>query len=155
MQMDHTTRKRFYFPGSGQFSIRDHFAVGFEPVHIGYLGENFRRTYLDLVVPPESPGDFSTRNLTERLSGPQIVERFGESCLVPLPVAWHLLLQHASGQPGALLTNGQTNILIHPGVDYTLGIFWFHGGWSIRAYPFHSDKQRAWFAGNRVIVRSA
>jgi hypothetical protein len=154
MHIDHTTQRRFYFPGSEEFRVRDHFAVGFDPVHIAYLGENFRHALLDLVVPPEPAGFFSTRNLTERLTGPQIVERFGSSCHVTLPVVWHLLREHESGLPGALLTTGQTNILIHPGVDYTIGIFWFRGGWSIRAYPFQSEKQRAWFAGNQVLVRS-
>ncbi|MDR3719152.1 MAG: hypothetical protein P4K98_10140 [Bryobacteraceae bacterium] len=152
-QMDHTTQKRFFFPGSGEFVVRDHFAVGFEPVQISYLGANFRKVFLDLVVAPRPAGIYSAMNLTERLTGPQIVEQFGAEHMAALPVAWHLLTLQRSSEPGALYTSGLTNILIPPGSDYSVGIFWFRGAWSIRAYPFQSDNPRRWFAGNQVIVR--
>jgi hypothetical protein len=152
-QMDHTTQKRFYFPGSGEFVVRDHFTVGFEPVQISYLGANFRKVFLDLVVAPQPAGFYSAMNLTERLTGPQIVEQFGAEHMAALPVAWHLLTLQRSSEPGALYTSGLTNILIPPGSDYSVGIFWFRGAWSIRAYPFESDNPRRWFAGNQVIVR--
>ena len=79
-QMDHTTQKRFHFPGSAEFVVRDHFAVGFEPVNISYLGANFRRIFLDLVVAPQPSGFYSAMNLTQRLTGPQIVEPGTCSC---------------------------------------------------------------------------
>lgn len=152
-QMDHTTQKRFYFPGSSEFVVRDHFAVGFEPVNISYLGANFRKFFLDLVVAPQPAGFYCTMNLTDRLSGPQIIEQFGVGHMAALPVAWHLLMLQRASQPGALFTNGLSNILIPPGSEYSVGIFWFRGAWSIRAYPFESAKPRGWFAGNQVIVR--
>ena len=151
--MDHTTQKRFFFPGSSEFVVRDHFAVGFDPVHISYLGANFKAVFLDQVVAAQPAGFYSTMNLTERLTGPQIIEQFGADRMASLPVAWHLLMLQRASEPGALFTSGLTNILIPPGSDYSVGIFWFRGAWSIRAYPFHSDKPRGWFAGNQVIVR--
>ena len=152
--MDHTTQKRFFFPGSSEFVVRDHFAVGFEPVQISYLGANFKTVFLDLVVGAQPAGFYSTMNLTERLTGPQIVEQLGEDRMASLPVAWHLLMLQRAHEPGALFTNGLTNILIPPGAGYSVGIFWFRGAWSIRAYPFRSDKPRGWFAGNQVIVKN-
>jgi hypothetical protein len=152
-QMDHTTQKRFYFPGSSEFVVRDHFAVGFEPVNISYLGANFRDVFLDLVVAPQPEGFYSTMNLTERLTGPQITKQFGVDRMAALPIAWHLLMLQRADDPGALFTNGLTSILIPPGSGYSVGIFWFRGAWSIRAYPFEAEKPRGWFAGNQVIVR--
>ena len=152
-QMDHTTQKRFHFPGSAEFVVRDHFAVGFEPVNISYLGANFRRIFLDLVVAPQPSGFYSAMNLTQRLTGPQIVEQFGADHMAGLPVAWHLLMLQRANDPGALYTSGLTNILVPPGSNYSVGIFWFRGAWSIRAYPFEAEKPRGWFAGNQVIVR--
>jgi hypothetical protein len=152
--MDHTTQKRFYFPGSSEFVVRDHFAVGFEPVNISYLGANFRKVFLDLVFPPQPTGFYRTMNLTERRTGPQIIEKFGMDHMAALPVAWHLLMLQRASEPGALFTNGLTNILIPPDAGYSVGIFWFRGAWSIRAYPFESEKPRGWFAGNQVIVKN-
>jgi hypothetical protein len=152
-QMDHTTQKRFFFPGSSEFVVSDRFTVGFDPVQISYLGANFKEIFLDLVVAPQPAGFYSAMNLTERLTGPQIVEQFGAEHMATLPVAWHLLMLQSSSEPGALYTSGLTNILIPPGSDYSVGIFWFRGAWSIRAYPFQSDNPRRWFAGNQVIVR--
>ncbi len=151
--MDHTTQKRFFFPGSSEFVVRDHFTVGFDPVHISYLGANFKAIFLDQAVAAQPAGFYSTMNLTERLTGPQILDRFGADHMASLPVAWHLLMLQRASEPGALFTSGLTNILIPPGSDYSVGIFWFRGAWSIRAYPFHSDRPRGWFAGNQVIVR--
>lgn len=153
--MDHTTQKRFYFPGSGEFVVRDHFAVGFEPVNISYLGANFREVFLDTVVAAQPAGVYCTMNLTERLTGPQIAEQFGTESMAALPVAWHLLMAQRASESGALFTNGLTNILLPPGSNYSVGIFWFRGAWSIRAYPFESEKTRRWFAGNQVVVRIA
>ena len=151
--MDHTTQKRFFFPGSPEFIVRTHFVVGFEPVHISYLGANFKTVFLDHVVAPQPAGFYSTMNLTERLSGPRIIEQFGANRMATLPVAWHLLTLQRMHEPGALFTNGLTNIVIPPGADYSVGVFWFRGAWSIRAYPFQADKPRGWFAGNQVIVK--
>jgi len=152
--MDHTTQKRFYFPGSGEFVVREHFKVGFDPVHISYLGANFLKVFVDQVIPAQPAGFYSTMNLTERLTGPQIVEQVGEERMATLPVAWHLLMAQRTSDTGALFTNGLTNILIPPGDGYSVGIFWFRGAWSIRAYPFVAAKPRGWFAGNQVIVKA-
>jgi|GEM_PF-2097154 len=151
--MDHTTQKRFYFPGSGEFVVREHFKTGFDPVNISYLGANFRQIFLAQVIAPQPAGFYSAQNLTGRLTGPQIVEAFGADHMASLPVAWHLLMAQRASDSGALFTNGLTNIVIPPGDGYSVGIFWFRGAWSIRAYPFEADKPRGWFAGNQVIVR--
>ena len=115
--MDHTTQKRFFFPGSSEFVVRDHFTVGFDPVHISYLGANFQAVFLDQVVAAQPAGFYSTMNLTERLTGPQIIEQFGADRMASLPVAWHLLMLQRASEPGALFTSGLTNILIPPGSD--------------------------------------
>src|SRR5674476_187811 len=102
--MDHTTQKRFFFPGSPEFIVRAHFTVGFDPVHISYLGDNFKTIFLDHVVAPQPAGFYSTMNLTERLTGPRIIEQFGAHRMATLPVAWHLLMLQRTHEAGALFT---------------------------------------------------
>jgi hypothetical protein len=67
-------------------------------------------------------------------------------------VAWNLLLGQPYGQGGYLNTNGMTNVFL--GFDFSIGVFWYKGGWSIRAYPADAPKQRIWYAGNQVMVVS-
>lgn len=146
-----TVCRNFYFPGSQEFFVDRYFKKGFNPANIKYLGENFVRNFQDLILPPFNSGYYSAGTLAREMTGLEIIKFFGEHVLVPLPVLWHLL----SSQEEVLLKSGRTTIIIPPGSKYSIGTFFYGGGWSIRAYHLRSkEKIRTWYKGNQILFRN-
>lgn len=138
------------FPGSDEpFIIKDNFVERFNP-RIGYVGKNVKNNFYPLIIPPVRELSIQGFILGETVSGDELVRGFGRSDALSFVVAWHLIKKQPFGESGFLLTNGSTNVFLDCG--FSIGIFWWMNGWSIRAYPAGVISPRPWFEGNQVVL---
>jgi hypothetical protein len=138
------------FPGSAElFLVREHFKIGISP-NIRYIGENVRKFFYDLVVGRSEEQRIFGYILGDKISGDELVRQFGRNDGLSFVVAWHFLRKQPFGGSGFLLTNGMTNIFLDSG--FSIGLFWWRGGWSVRAYPAGAAHSRIWFKNNQVIL---
>jgi len=146
-----TVIKHSAFLGSKvDFVVKDNFYVRSQPINIHYVGENIRDFFWGKVIGPMSAYHIFAYKLGKNTSTSDLINHFGGGDGSSLVVAWNLLLDQPYGQGGYLDTEGRTNIFL--GLDYSIGVFWYKNGWSIRAYPANAKRERIWYAENQVII---
>lgn len=133
------------------------FIKGYNPVRIKYIGENIANLLEVGVFYRKICSNYQALKLSETSTGIDFLSTFGDGCFGCFGLVWSMLLKQPYGEAGVLSTNGTTNIFVVAGKNhsiYTIGVFWYDGGWSIRGYPLivPGKKPRQWFAGNQIIV---
>lgn len=152
------TKKTFYVDNLEELDLSQIFKVGFDPIRIKYLGENFQKLLENRLLPGEAFHQYEARVLSAEALCEDFTRHFGNRCFTSLSLVGALLLKQPYGEAGILLTNGKTNIFVVSeagGHIFSVGVFWYQGGWSIRAYPFTTldGKNRKWFVGNQIILK--
>lgn len=125
-----------------------------------YLGENFRRWFLEgdgKVEEPHTETVLRCHKLRKNsVDGPIIAELGGEAVAeTTFAEMFALLKKQANGQKGTLLTNGYANIFYvrdQSGLFRAVFAYWHGVGWLVRACEV--SHPIAWLAGRRVFSRN-
>ena len=143
-------------PAVSRFVAKDHFTVGTSEVKIGWLGDNFREHFLAKVEKRVPTIDLAISTLVSGSLDAPILAELSDKAETTLASLWHLLCQQRSGQAGALLTNGYSNIFY---IRDTGGVLWAvnarwnvsYGGWDVEAFPVGGPRRGN--AGRLVVSR--
>lgn len=105
-------------------------------IKISFMGRNFKEWFLSKVESPFPGGlvygyRLNKSLFNEKLAGITLFEFF------------NIIKRQANGEIGSLFINGRVNVFYVYDIGNTLRtikIFWYDGGWYIRAFPLESPK---------------
>lgn len=123
-------------------------------VKIGYLGENFKTSFLAKVEKNIPATTLAVHRLIKNSLDQPIRDQLGDKSETTLAQLYHLLCQQPNGEAGPLLTNGYWNIFY---IKDAKGQFWAvsarwnacYGDWLVDASRV--DDPGEWFAGDQVV----
>jgi len=121
--------------------------------NIHWLGENFRRLFLNKLLKGTPAKNLVLHQLAEKSTNQQIKDELGEGAIFPLAHLLSLVEKQRNGGAGPLLTNGNTNLVIveMEGSVWFVLVSWdsYYGGWIVEARPVGDPYK--WRAGRHVI----
>jgi len=143
-------------PSTNGFVVRDKCVVNTSDeatVKIAWLGDNFKKWFLDKTEEPADGSQLRYHELLEwSLDLPIIVSLGGEEkAETTLAQMFSLIEKQGKGQDGVLLTNGCTNIFYVRDVNgglLAVYVYWYSIGWDVGAYSVESPN--GWCAGSHV-----
>lgn len=145
-----------------RFAVADHFKKDISEtavVKIAYLGDNFKKYFLDKIEDGISATILAAHTLLKSSLDAPIRTELGEKReITTLAHLYELLKKQAKGEDGILLTNGYANIFYMVGIDgnfWAVGVIWdsFGGGWDVGANSV--ENPRRWRDGNQVFSQAA
>lgn len=144
---------------ASKFIAREKFVVDTSDsaeVKISYLGDNFKRWFLDKTEEPMAEQVLRYAKLKKSsVDGPIIAELGGDAkAETTLTEFFAVLKQQGHGISGALLNNDWANIfyiLDESGLLRAVRAYWRGGGWGVGADEVSCP--RAWRGGNQVFSR--
>lgn len=148
-------------PAHDRFVVRDHFKVDTSdtaPVKIGYLGENFKKHFLDKIEEAGTECKLRIDKLLEDSLDKPILSDLSDRAETTMARVWQLLLLQPKGEEGKLLTNGFANIFYvrdDKGVLWAVYVRWYSGcgDWDVEACS--AEFPGRWDAGYQVISRDS
>lgn len=124
-----------------------------ERFNIRWIGDNFRREFLDKLLKGAPAKNLAIHQLAEDSNNQKIKNELGDAGISPLAYLLSLVEQQKKGEAGPLLTNGYANLIIVEveGSVWVVFVSWgsHYGYWYVEALPLADP--RAWFAGYRVV----
>lgn len=145
-----------------KFVARDHLKVNIQnntSVKMSWLGEGFTTCFLDKIEETRAKEIvLHYHALKNNSTDAPIIVELGSQGRVETTLAeiFALMQMQGSGENGALLTNGHTNIfyvLDSKGLRRSVCLDWAHGGWSL--YNGSDGHPSGWSFGDRVFSRSS
>lgn len=139
-----------------KFIARDHFIMDTSKkakVKISYLGDNFKKNFLDKTEEAITETEFRYHHLKKSSRDILIINKLGgedkaETTLVEM---FSLMELQPNGNNGALLTNSYANIFYIRGtapVLWAVHCHWHGDGWDVNAYSV--GRPDGWSGGGRV-----
>jgi len=146
-------------PAQSRFVARDHFIVDTgktAKVKIAFVGNDFRNWFIDKIEDPTTETELAFHKLEENSRDDRILAELGDRQETTLSQFCALLAEQASGEEGALLTNGWANIFYIRDAKSILRAviaYWLadRGGWDVRARSVVHVYE--WHAGHQVVSR--
>jgi len=138
--------------GSKKFVVKDHI----NSANIGWMGDNFRKLFLDVVEENVPDASLGVNSLQKGSPDAPILTELGERAMTQIAHFLTLLEKQSQGQKGDLLVNSYVNIAYIIGNDgnvWAVHAYWDpdNGYWGVDARSVGSPD--AWNAGRQVLSR--
>ncbi len=136
-------------------------AKGLRAAHVGSIGSNFKKFFLDIVEVKKYSAALTVYQLEgtskDRIFDKDIIKFLGNRAVVSLSRVCKLLQKQALGEKGVLVCNGAGNITYALGLDWNVWAIYFFWssdrvGWTIEAFKL--EDSLGWSAGHRVLART-
>ena len=126
-------------------------------IKISYLGDNFKKWFLDKAEEPIKETKLRYDRLTECSVDEPIITELGgeEKAETTLTEVFSLMEKQPNGKDGDLLNNGYANIFYvrdADGVLRAVNVNWNDGGWNVNANTVENPNR--WNVGNVVFSRN-
>lgn len=143
--------------GAERFSAKEKFLNGDPKVmKISYLGDDFRKWFLDKIEENVPETDLDVHRLTEEFQSELILQELGDEAETTLAHIWSLMENQPNGESGmgSLLTDSYANIFYvrdQSGILRVVYLFWRDNGWYVHALAVTNS--HSWREGRQVFSR--